>query len=74
MNNEKEKQHLPETHPITSERDIKRCYRCNGGFGLVRYRFALKAFCSKRCLNEYRGDAERRKSRIKTWSDFLQKL
>jgi hypothetical protein len=31
---------------------IKRCYLCNGPFGLIRHRFALKQFCSKQCLAE----------------------
>ena len=75
MNNEAEKQQaLPEMPLTKGERGLKRCHRCNGSFGLVRYRFGPNAFCSKRCLSEYKADNERRKSRIRTWSDFLQKL
>jgi hypothetical protein len=27
---------------------VERCYQCNGPFGLIRHRFALKQFCSSR--------------------------
>jgi hypothetical protein len=75
MNNAEEMQErLPEMPPALRKGGMKRCYQCNGRFGLIRYRLALKAFCSKRCLNEYNADSERRISRIKTWADFLQKL
>jgi hypothetical protein len=75
MSNKEEKQerHI-DLPPAINKPNIKRCYRCNGHFGLVRYRFAVKAFCSKRCLNEHKTDTERRTSRIKTWAAFLQKL
>ena len=36
----------------------KRCYLCNGPFGLIRHRFALKQFCSKQCLDQYKGKIE----------------
>jgi hypothetical protein len=75
MNNAEEMQRrLPEFPPARRNSGVKHCFRCNGRFGLVRYRLVLKAFCSKRCLNEYQADSERRISRIKTWADFLQKL
>ena len=35
---------------------MKHCFQCNGRFGLIRYRAALKQFCSKRCLDKYRSD------------------
>jgi hypothetical protein len=30
-----------------------RCETCKGFFGLVRYRFAQKQFCSNHCLERY---------------------
>jgi hypothetical protein len=29
------------------------CATCNSNFGLIRYRFENKQFCSKQCLNRY---------------------
>ena len=52
---------------------MKRCFQCNGRFGLIRYSHALKQFCSKRCVNKYKADTERKNSRIKEWRDFLAK-
>jgi hypothetical protein len=49
----------------------KRCYTCNGRFGLVRYRVALKQFCSKLCLEKYKANTDRQASRSKQWIDFL---
>ena len=50
---------------------MKRCFQCNGRFGLIHYRHGIKRFCSKRCVNNYKSDTERTKSRIKGWLDFL---
>ena len=50
---------------------MKRCFQCNGRFGLIRYRHGLKHFCSKRCVNTYKSDTERKISRIKEWTGFL---
>src|ERR1700692_3873991 len=44
----------------------KRCYQCNGRFGLIRRRFAMKQFCSTRCVDEYKT-TERTIRRIKVW-------
>ena len=76
MNNAEEMQRsLPEFPPARRNGGMQRCFRCNGRFGLVRYRLALKAFCSKRCLNNTNADSDQRISRIKEWADFLvQKL
>jgi hypothetical protein len=52
--------------------DRKRCYQCDGAFGLIRRRFALKQFCSIQCLNKYREN-ERKISRIKEWRDYFAK-
>jgi hypothetical protein len=41
-------------------RPLGTCHECNGRFGLIRHRFALKQFCSKRCLQKYRIDSERK--------------
>jgi hypothetical protein len=49
----------------------KRCYLCNGRFGLIRHRFALKQFCSKQCMDQYKGKIESHGSRSKQWIDFL---
>ena len=49
----------------------KRCYLCNGPFGLIRHRLALKQFCSKQCLDQYKGKIESHGSRSKQWIDFL---
>ena len=48
-----------------------RCYQCNGRFGLIRCRLALKQFCSERCLNKYKTNMEIKMSRIKKWAEFL---
>jgi hypothetical protein len=48
-----------------------RCYQCNGRFGLIRHKSALKQFCSKACLAEYRASSEREVSRLKAWTTFL---
>jgi len=50
---------------------MKHCFQCNGRFGLIRYRHGLKHFCSKRCVNTYKSDTERKISRIKEWTVFL---
>jgi hypothetical protein len=50
---------------------MKRCFQCNGRFGLIRYRRGLKHFCSKWCVNKYKADTERKISRIKEWTEFL---
>jgi hypothetical protein len=50
---------------------MKRCFECNGRFGLIRYRLAQKSFCSKQRRDKFRADTERKVSRIKKWSVFL---
>lgn len=50
---------------------MKRCYQCNGRFGLIRYRLAHKNFCSKQCRDKYRTDTEHKVSRIRKWTEFL---
>jgi hypothetical protein len=35
-----------------------RCEVCEGFFGLIRYRFAYKQFCSKHCLDQYMAERE----------------
>jgi hypothetical protein len=50
---------------------MKRCYQCHGGFGLIRYRFAQKQFCSKQCVTKFKVSAEREASRLKGWIAFL---
>jgi hypothetical protein len=47
----------------------KRCHSCSGPFGLIRHRFALKQFCSKQCLDQYKGNIESQASRSKQWID-----
>jgi hypothetical protein len=53
------------------QRGMKRCNQCNGRFGLLRHRLALKQFCSKACLQRYKADAERTLSRTIAWVAFL---
>jgi hypothetical protein len=50
---------------------MKRCYQCNGRFGLIRYRFAQRQFCSKQCVGKFKASAEREASRLKGWIAFL---
>jgi hypothetical protein len=50
---------------------MKRCYQCHGRFGLIRYRFAQKQFCSKQCVSKFKVSAEREASRLKGWIAFL---
>jgi hypothetical protein len=49
----------------------RRCYQCNGCFGLIRHRVGLKHFCSRRCLRKYKADIERATTRLKEWTHFL---
>ena len=44
---------------------MKRCYQCDERFGLIRHRFGLKQFCSKRCLLEFRAHNDRKNHPIK---------
>jgi hypothetical protein len=53
------------------ERGARRCYHCNGSFGLIRHRLGLKQFCSASCLIRYRAEIEQTTTRIKEWADFL---
>ena len=50
---------------------MNRCHQCNGRFGLIRYRLALKQFCSKKCFSKFKVAAERDVSRLKQWGEFL---
>jgi len=50
---------------------MKRCCECGGRFGLIRYRLAQRSFCSKQCRDKYRAETERKASRIKEWTAFL---
>jgi hypothetical protein len=52
---------------------MKRCCQCQRPFGLVRQKFGFKQFCSKRCVQRYQADTERRMSRLKGWTDFLSR-
>jgi len=47
-----------------------RCAICNGSFGLIRYRFAHKQFCSKQCLERYVANTKKKASGFKQWIDF----
>jgi hypothetical protein len=72
MNNAEDMQERsPELPQTLRKPGMQRCYQCNGRFGLIRRRFALKQFCSKRCLDEYQSGTEHKVSRIKEWTDFL---
>jgi hypothetical protein len=53
--------------------DKKRCYQCNGRFGLIRHTFALKQFCSKQCVDKYKTGTERKISRVKEWVDYFSR-
>jgi hypothetical protein len=66
-----EQNRFPEPPPTLRKADNKRCHHCNGRFGLIRHRFALKHFCSKRCLDGYKTRTERRILRIKEWANIL---
>lgn len=48
-----------------------RCYQCHGRFGLIRYRYALRRFCTKQCLERFRNDNDREAYRLKKWAEFL---
>ena len=48
-----QKEHFPEPPPIVRKVGTRRCYQCNGRFGLVRYELINKTFCSKRCFDKY---------------------
>jgi hypothetical protein len=44
---------------------MKRCFVCNGHFGLIRHRLASQQFCSNRCLDEYKSDIRAANEMIK---------
>jgi hypothetical protein len=71
MNNSKEKQKESPERPAIRQGALGRCYQCDGRFGLIRHRFALKQFCSKECLGTYKTDSQRTVARLKEWIDFL---
>ena len=50
---EEMQEHFPERPPIVRKVGARRCYQCNGRFGLVRYELINKTFCSKRCFDKY---------------------
>jgi hypothetical protein len=63
---------LPQARQVRESRvNANRCYQCNGHFGLIRRRFALKQFCSTQCLNKYKASTDRKAVRLKDWADFL---
>jgi hypothetical protein len=47
-----------------------RCEICNGGFGLVRHRFASKQFCSQQCLEQYLTERKLQASKLKQRIDL----
>jgi len=49
--------------PLSRKASMKGRCACFGRFGLIRYRLGQKVFCSKRCREKYRSDAERKVSR-----------
>jgi hypothetical protein len=65
-------ENFPELSKHSGPVAIKHCYQCNGRFGLIRRRFALKQFCSKECVDKYRADSDGKASRLKRWTDFLR--
>jgi hypothetical protein len=74
MNNVENTQGNPPAMPSAPKKDrTRRCYQCNGSFGLVRHRIGLKQFCSIRCLDQYKADIERTATRIKEWAHFLSR-
>ena len=48
-----------------------RCYECHGHFGLIRRKFAMKQFCSRRCVDAYKTNTKQTIHRMKVWADFL---
>jgi hypothetical protein len=48
-----------------------RCYQCQGRFGLIRHRYALKQFCTKECLEQFRNQGDHEAHRLKRWVEFL---
>jgi len=65
------RERAPELAPTFKRNRVKRCQHCNARFGLIRYHFASKQFCSKRCAKKYEADIERHQFRSKRWIDFL---
>jgi hypothetical protein len=66
MNNAEEMQErFSELPPTLRKAGMKRCHQCNGHFGLIRHKLALNHFCSRRCLNKYKTDTDRKMARIK---------
>ena len=50
-----------------------RCALCKGKFGLIRYRFEDKQFCSKQCLDGYLARRQEQPTSLKQWIDMSRK-
>jgi hypothetical protein len=65
---------VPDTQSVDQTVDTRRCYQCDGRFGLTRHRLALKQFCSTGCLSKYQ-ETVRKVSLLKEWRDlYTRKL
>ena len=50
-----------------------RCAMCKGYFGLIRYHFDHKQFCSKQCLDRYLARRKDQPTSLKQWIDMSRK-
>lgn len=71
-NAEEIQERFPELLQCEDKADMKRCYQCNGRFGLIRHKLGFNHFCSRACLNNYKTETERKIWRLKEWADFLR--
>jgi hypothetical protein len=68
---EKRREAVPEPSPALRPTDAKRCYQCDGQFGLIRHGANRKQFCSKRCVEKYRAGIELKMPLIREWRDYF---
>lgn len=52
---------------------LKRCHQCGGKFGLVRYYYTRRPFCSRACVDRFKSPLAEEVSRRKTLASWLQR-
>jgi hypothetical protein len=48
-----------------------RCACCHGKFGMVRHRWAFKAFCSRKCVDDHKAWLRAEARNRRGWFDCL---
>ena len=50
---------------------MKNCAHCRARFGLIRHRYGLQQFCSKKCLAAFKLKFEVEIRQRQSWYEFL---